>query len=258
MQTSAWLKQTDLFKQLHIAAALIATYGERAMFFDCRIDVRLTQQAWESGNVKGFFNRRFHDEGVNWQRLVYFQTVSTKRGGGGKRKRGLANLHAHALVILPERQALKQIRASLAKVFGRVPGMGDVIQFKNIKPDWTKQCTFNGITAKGPLGKLLYIQQGMGGTYNDLDLNGGKRSRKVPIDRLRSNRRSTGLAQGIPSHFNAKATLCDHASTQAGELAFRDWLKDGREAKRQEKARIARDNRQPAIGSIPLPLRRSS
>lgn len=223
---------------------MIAIYGQRAMFFDCRIDLRLTQQAWESGNIKQFFNRRFHDKGVNWPRLVYFQTISTKRGGDGKRKRGLANLHAHALFIVPERQSLRQMRDTLANVFGRVPGMGDLIQFKHVKPDWTKQCSFNGITAKGPLGKILYVQQGMGGTYNDLDLNNGKRSRKAPIERLRCNRAATGLAQGIPSHFNSKATLCDHASTQAGQAAFVDWLRDGREAQREERHRQTRAERE--------------
>ena len=240
MQNSAWLKQTDLLKQAHIVAALIAVYGQRAMFFDCRIDQRLTQQAWESGDIKRFFNRRFHDKGVHWQRLVYFQTISTKRGGDGKRKRGLANLHVHALFILPERQSLKQMRDTLAKVFGRVPNMGDLIQFKNVKPDWTKQCTFNGVTAKGPLGKILYVQQGMGGTYNDLDMNNGKRSRKAPIERLRCNRHATGLAQGIPSHFNAQATLCDHVSTRLGELAFKDWLREERNDQNERRHQLRR------------------
>jgi len=222
------------------------------MFFDCRIDQRLTQQASESGNIKGFFNRRFHDKGVHWQRLVYFQTISTKSGGGGKRKRGLANLHVHALFILPERQSLKQMRETLTLVFGRAPAMGNIIQFKHVKPDWRKQCTFNGITAKGPLGKILYIQRGMGGTYSDLGLNeNGRRSRKAPIERLRCNRRAKGLAQGIPSHFNAKATLCDHASTRAGELAFQAWLAEGREAQREEKRREARAARF-AIAKSPL------
>lgn len=243
MQTSAWLKQTDVFKQAHIVAALIAIYGQRALFFDCRIDQRLTQQAWEGGNIRRFFNRRFHDKGVHWQRLVYFQTTSTKRGGDGKRKRGLANLHVHALIVIPERQSLKQIREELAKVFGRAPGMGDLIQFKHVKPDWTKQSTFNGVTAKGPIGKILYVQQGMGGTYNDLDLNNGKRSRKAPIERLRCTRHAKRLAQGVPSHFNAKATSCDHVSTRAGELAFTEWLREGRETQREEKLRQARASR---------------
>lgn len=232
---------------------MIAIYGQRAMFFDCRIDQRLTQQAWESGSIKKFFNRRFHDKDVNWQRLIYFQTISTKRGGDGKRKRGLANLHAHALFILPERQTLQQMRATLAEVFGRVPNMGDLIQFKHVKPDWTKQCTFNGITAKGPLGKILYIQRGMGGTFNDLNLNNGKRSRKAPIERLRCNRGSTGLAQGIPSHFNAKVTLCDHASTRAGQAAFMEWLREGREVQREEKYRRARAERHAFVDAAAYP-----
>lgn len=228
------------------------------MFFDCRIDQRLTQQASESGNIKAFFNRRFHDKGVHWQRLVYFQTISTKRDGG-KRKRGLANLHVHALFILPERQTLKQIRASLAEIFGRVPGMGDIIQFKHTKPDWTKRCDFNGITAQGPLGKILYIQQGMGGTYNDLAFNeNGKRSRKAPIERLRCNKRATGLARGIPSHFNAKAALCDHVSTRAGELAFQAWLAEGREQRREEKRRQIREKRLAAKNKTPPPSRKAN
>ena len=114
------------------------------------------------------------------------------------------------------------------------------IQFKFSKPDWQKSYTFNQVTAAGPLGKLLYVQQGMGATFNDLKLNDdGKRSRKAPIERLRCNRLSAGLARGIPSHFNAKATLCDHASTEAGRRAFTQWLKDTREESREQARRTA-------------------
>ncbi|MDX0931563.1 hypothetical protein GOE05_29745 [Sinorhizobium medicae] len=48
-----------MLKQAHIAAAMIALYGERAVFIDGRIDQRLTALADESGNIKAFFNRRF-------------------------------------------------------------------------------------------------------------------------------------------------------------------------------------------------------
>lgn len=251
---SGWDKQTDLLRQAHITAALIALYGKRAVFFDCRINQRLIEQAAESGNIKEFFNRRFHDKGVTWQRLVYFQTISTKRWG--QRKRGLANLHVHALFILPEKQSLQQIRDKLAEVFGNAGAMGDKIQFKMVKPDWTKRCAFNGITAQGPIGKILYIQQGMGGTFNDLKLNrDGKRSRRAPIERLRCNRNATGLAKGVPSHFNAKATLCDHESTNAGRLAFEAWLREERETqralKRIERANIAATP-EPPVAKGPL------
>lgn len=233
-----WKKQTDILKQAHIAAALIAIYGERAVFIDGRIDVNLTAVADEATNIKGFFNRRFHDKGVDWQRLIYFQTVSTRRWGE-KRKRGLANLHFHALMILPVRQSYKQIRATLETVFGKAGNMGGKIQFKISKPDWRESYSFNGVTSDGPLGKLLYVQQGMGGTYNDLNLNEGKRSRKAPVERLRCNRHATGLARGIPSHFNAKATLCDSVSKDAGRRAFLSWLKEERELQREHKRRVA-------------------
>lgn len=227
-----------MLKQAHIAAAMIALYGERAVFVDGRIDKRLTALADESGNIKAFFNRRFHDKGVDWQRLVYFQTVSTKRWG--QRKRGLANLHFHALIILPDRQSYKQVREKLELVFGKAGNMGGKIQFKISKPDWQTSYTFNRVTAKGPLGKILYVQQGMGGTFNDLKLNeNGKRSRKAPIERLRCNRQATGLARGVPSNFNAKATLCDHVSTAAGRRAFSSWLKEEHQRLRELKRRAA-------------------
>lgn len=216
---------------------MIATFGERAVFIDGRIDQRLIAVAVESGNIKKFFNQRFHDQGVNWQRLVYFQTVSTSRSG--QKKRGVSNLHFHALIVLPERQTLKQIRAKLELVFGKAVNMGGRIQFDISKPDWRKSYTFNGVTAKGPLGKILYVQQGMGGTFNDLKLNeGGKRSRKAPIERLRCNKNAVGLARGIPSNFNAKATLCDHDSTKAGHKGYLLWITEEREQKRAQ-ARLA-------------------
>ena len=227
MRCSAWRKQTDVLKQVHITAALIALYGERATFVDGRISHALIGEAVRSGNVKAFFNRRFHDKGVAWQRLVYFQTVSSKRMGDRKPRRGLANLHFHALIIRPERQSNRQIRESLADVFGRAQGMRIDTQFCLKPADWEKSCCFKGFTASGPIGKLFYIQAGMAGTYNDLKLNAdGKRSRRAPLERLRCNRHSLGLARGIPSHFNAKATLCDHASTKAGRHAFERWISD--------------------------------
>ncbi|MGE6786699.1 hypothetical protein ACQKGL_29740 [Ensifer adhaerens] len=221
---------------------MLATYGERAVFIDGRISTGITALAAESGNIKTFFNRRFHDKGVDWQRLVYFQTVSTKRWG--KKKRGISNLHFHALMILPERQTLKQVRQKLELVFGKAGDMGGKIQFKITQPDWQAAYTFNEVTANGPLGKLLYVQQGMGGTYNDLQLNdSGKRSRKAPIERLRCNKKSRGLARGIPSNFNAKATLCDHVSTEAGRRAFVAWLKEAHEIQKEQKRRAVADDR---------------
>ena len=225
-------------KQAYVAAAMIAMYDERAVFVDGRIDTRLIALAAESGNIKGFFNRRFHDKGVEWQRLVYFQTVSTRRWGE-KRKRGIANLHFHALMVLPERQTLKQIRATLETVFGKAGNMGGKIQFKISEPDWQEAYTFNGVTAEGPLGKVLYVQQGMAGTFNDMNLNEGKRSRKAPIERVRCNRQAKGLARGIPSNFNFKATLCDHVSMDAGRRAFLAWLKEERERERLHKLRLS-------------------
>lgn len=217
---------------------MVAQYGARAVFVDGRIDLRLVGLAAESGNIKGFFNQRFHDKRVDWQRLVYFQTKSTRRWG--ERKRGIANLHFHALIILPERQSLKQIRRKLGDVFGHVAEMGGKIQFKITKPDWSKSYTFGQVTATGPLGKILYVQSGIGATYNDLKLNDeGKRSRKAPIERLRCNRQAKGLARGIPSHFNAKATLCDHASTAAGRVAFREWVAEERRIRREKERRTA-------------------
>lgn len=239
MQTTVWKKQTDVLKQLHIAAALLAVYGHRAVFVDGRIDRRLTELAVESGNIKHFFNRRFHDKGVDWQRVLYFQTTSTRRSG--PRKRGVANLHFHGLFILPERQSNKQMRNALKLVFGHAEGMSSEIQFKFTKPDWGKGYTFNKIRADGPLGKILYVQQGMGATYNDLKLNDdGKRSRKAPIERLRCNRQASGLAKGAPSNFNAKATLVDHVSTEMGRKAFMLWLTVHREELKELKRRQAR------------------
>lgn len=220
-------------------AALLAVYGERAVFVDGRIDERLTQQAVESGNVKGFFNDLFHRKRIDWQRLIYFDTVSKRRTG--PRRRGKMNLHFHALFILPARQTNKQMRQTLEQVFGKAGNMRGEIQFKFAPPDWAKGYSFNDVKAEGPIGKILYIQHGMGGTYNDLELNDdGKRSRKAPIERLRCNRQAKGLAKGVPSNFNAKATLVDHVSTKAGHRAFTWWLKVRHEELKEQKRRQAR------------------
>lgn len=240
MQTTVWKKQTDVMKQLHIVAALLAVYGDRAVFVDGRIDRRMIELAVESGNIKHFFNRRFHDKGVDWQRVLFFQTTSTRRSG--PRRRGVGNLHFHALFVLPERQTYKQMRNTLKLVFGNAEGMAGEVQFKFTKPDWQKGYTFNQVRADGPLGKILYVQQGMGATYNDLKLNSdGKRSRKAPIERLRCNRHASGLAKGVPSHFNAKATLVDHVSTEMGRKAFVYWVALHREEQKELKRRQARE-----------------
>lgn len=70
--------------------------------------------------------------------------------------------------------------------------------------------------------------------------NIAKRSRKAPIECLRCNRQASGLAKGVLSHFNAKAMLVDHVSTEMGRKAFLFWLTVHREELKELKRRQAR------------------
>jgi hypothetical protein len=201
-------------------AALFATYGNRVVFVDCRLQSEIIEASQKSGNIKNYFNKRFLDNGLDFQRIIYFDTPSSRLIG--KKKRGLANLHAHCVLVRPLNTSNKQFRAILKIVFGKADLKGHQISIKNA--DWSKHYSLNGVRAFGPLGKILYCNKSMGATFNDLDLNQGKRSRKAPIWRLRYNRNAKRLARGIPSNFNAAAVLCDHKSTQGGEAAFNIWI----------------------------------
>ena len=238
LRSGSWKRQTDLVHQVFYAAAMISTYGKRALFIDVRIEEHLMREAVQSGQVKQFFNRRFHDLGVDWPRLVYFLTASKRKDG--KRKRGPSNLHVHALIVIPEKITHKQVREKLALVFGKAKTMRLDRQIDITKPDIEKGCSWNGVKAMGPIGKLLYAQEGMGATYSDLGYNeDGKRSRKAPPDRRTYNKHSTGLAQGIPSNFNSKSTLCDNETKRLAQVGFDQWIV-------AEKARFEASNRTKA------------
>jgi hypothetical protein len=103
-------------------------------------------------------------------------------------------------------------------------------------------------------GRPLLKGDRSGRCLTDLKLNDdGKRSRKAPIERLRCNRQASGLAKGVPSNFNAKATLVDHVSTEMGRKAFMFWLtvhrEELKELKRQQ-ARAAAPAKKPQTGRV--------
>jgi len=222
LQSVDWSRQTDIVKQIHTAAAMICSAPEKAIFVDGRISTDLIQQAISTGDVKNFFNQRLHKtEAANWSRLIYFETPSTRRMG--VKKRGRSNLHFHALFVLPERKSNKQIRDVLSAVFGKAPKIPN--QFYIKAPNWTEASSFKGKQVSGPLGKLIYLMKGTGASYNDLNLNNGKRQRKVPVERRAYNKNARGFAQGIPSNFNSKLVLCDRSSLQQGRRSFVEWVK---------------------------------
>lgn len=221
LQSVDWSRQTDIVKQIHIASAMICSAPESAIFVDGRISADLIQQAISTGDVKKFFNQRLHKtEAARWSRLIYFETPSTKRMG--VKKRGRSNLHFHALFVLPERRSNKQIREVLSVVFGKAPKIP--IQFFIKTPNWNEASSFKGKQVSGPLGKLIYLMKGTGSSYNDLDLNNGKRQRKVPVERRAYNKNARGFAQGIPSNFNSKLVLCDRSSLRQGKRSFEGWV----------------------------------
>ena len=218
-----WRRQTDAVKVAFVAARMFTDLGDRAIFVDGRIDLRLIEEAVESGNPKGFFNRRCHDKKLTSRRLILFDTVEKK--GRGRTSSGKANLHFHAVFELPKGKREGQLQDQLKAVFGAALTLGRR-QFHVSSPDWSKRCSHNGVQIHGPLGKLAYMFDHAGATYSALGLNeGGKRSRRAPACRGANNRRGTGLARGIPSNFLAKILFYDRVSGQAAKETFEAWVR---------------------------------
>lgn len=219
---SDWRRQTDIVQEAFIVARLFLDTAGAAVFVDGHIDNHLKREAIESGDVKGFFNRRFHDLGFKSRRIILYDTVTTRKMGA--RKSGQFHLHFHAVFELPRGWSRARLDRLLSRVFGTALPMGRR-QFHMTSPRWDQPHTHNGVTVVGPLGKLLYVASHGGATYAGLKLNDGKRSRKAPASRGAYNRRAAGLARGIPSNFNGKTVFCDHASKEAGREAFDAWVK---------------------------------
>lgn len=99
-------------------------------------------------------------------------------------------------------------------------------QFHKSEPDWQTGFTHGTTRAQGPLGKIFYSTKNAGAAYASLKLNKeGARSRAAPIARGSLNKRSLGIARGLPSNFNARVVICDRASQQQGRAAFDAWCK---------------------------------
>lgn len=218
-----WRLQTDLLRQSFIAADMFVQLDKRAIFVDGRISVDVGKRALASKDVKAFFNRRCHDFGLKSRRLIYFDTVSSAKIRGGNHN---TLLHFHALLEFPERRSLKQFKAQLKKVFGDAKELGER-QLHRSAPNWDTGFTHGSTRAQGPLGKIFYSTKNAGAAYAALNLNkGGARSRAAPVARGSLNKRSQGIAKGLPSNFNAQIVICDRASQQRGRAAFNAWYQD--------------------------------
>lgn len=120
---SDWRRQTDVLQLAFECARLFAdletapSTPPRYLLVDGHINDRIKQQACASGDVKGFFNRRCHDQGVKGRRVIVFDTVTTRAMGG--RGTGRARLHFHGVFELPAGWLETDLRARLGVVFGR-------------------------------------------------------------------------------------------------------------------------------------------
>lgn len=218
---SDWKRQTDVLRQAFIVARMFTDLGHRAVLIDGHVAQKRKAEALSDGAIKQFFNRRCHDVGLKGRRLVIFDTVTTRAMGGRGNSR--ARLHFHGVFEVPEGWSKAELLRRLERVFGRAREMGRR-QFHLSTIDWAKCSTHNGVTASGPLGKMLYAIKHAGSTYRCLDLNEGKRSRRAPPARGTCNRTADRLARGVPSNFNKDVVLCDTRSKQAGKEAFEGWL----------------------------------
>jgi len=229
---SDWRRQTDCIQQAFIVARLFVDCGPAAVFVDGHINDHVKIRALsDPRGVKGFFNRRFHDLGFKWRRVVVFDTYTTRKLG--KRGSGRDRLHFHGVFELPRGGTRASLQAVLERVFGMARPMGKR-QFHFSTARWDQRHTHNGVRMAGPLGKLAYVMAHAGATYLSLGLNGDKRSRRSPISRGRYNRGASGLARGIPSNFNADIVFCDNVSKRAGKEAFNAWVKAERILRRPQ------------------------
>lgn len=218
-----WKRQTDVVQDVFLVATMFAELGNRAVFIDGNISDNLKHAALTSpAGVKQFFNRRCHDQGIKSRRFFVIDTVSTR--SMGKRGRGPWKLHIHGVFELREGQSQASLIRELEKVFGKAASMGRR-QFHVARPQEDKHFTLQGRQGVGAIGKLLYALAHVGATYRDLELNGGKRSRKAPTSRRIYNEKAQGLARGIPSNFNSAVVFADSASKRAARLAFTGWVK---------------------------------
>jgi hypothetical protein len=218
-----WRRQTDCVQQAFIVARLFVDCGPAAIFVDGHINDHVKIRALsDPRGVKAFFNRRFHDLGFKWRRVIVFDTYTTRKMG--KRGSGRDRLHFHGVFELPRGWTRASLQTVLERVFGTASPMGKR-QFHFSTARWGQDYTHNRVRMAGPLGKLAYVMAHAGATYLSLGLNAGKRSRSSPTSRGRYNRKARGLARGIPSNFNADIIFCDNVSKRAGKEAFNAWVK---------------------------------
>ena len=218
-----WRRQTDCVQLAFIGARLFAELGFEVVLVDGHINDYVKRDAVDDKRgVKGFFNRRFHDCGFKSRRVVIFDTYTTHKMG--TRGSGRHKLHFHGAFELPFGWPKAELKRRLEKVFGKADVMGRR-QFQFSSPRDEQHYTHNDVRVTGALGKMIYAIAHAGATYENLGLNGGKRSRSSPPSRRSCNRKATGLAKGIPSNFNREIVFCDHLSKKAGKEAFNSWVK---------------------------------
>jgi hypothetical protein len=228
-----WRRQTDCVQQAFIAARVFVDCGQAGVFVDGHINEHVKARALDDPRgVKGFFNRRFHDLGFKARRVIFFDTLATRKMG--RRASGRDKLHFHGIFELPRGWKKADLQKLLERVFGKATPMGQR-QFHFSTPRWDQHHTHNDVQVNGPLGKMTYAMAHAGATYRSLDLNDGKRSRSSPASRGGCNRKAVGLARGIPSNFNAEIVFCDQVSKRAGKEAFDTWVKSEQLMRRPQK-----------------------
>ena len=230
-----WRRQTDAVQQAFIVAAIFTDHPE-AVFVDGHINDHVKRAALDSGSsIKAFFNRRFHDIGFKYRRVLFYDTKQG-RGMGVRKGSGRDKLHFHGIFVMAPGWARAGLKRELAKVFGEAPSLGQR-QFHCSAPQPQKHFTHNGVQVSGPVGKALYSIAHAGATYRNLELNDeGKRSRRAPKARGSYNKKSKGLARGVPSNFTSEVVFCDTESKRAGKRYFDMWVRAERAIRQRAKS----------------------
>lgn len=208
-----------------VVAQMNAEAPGQVVLVDGRIADAVVMEAVSNGDPKQYFSQRCHDKGIKCRRVIVLDTKATKRIAAGEKMRpGKANLHFHAVFLLDEGRGRPWLAERLRAVFGEAVTLGPR-QFRYVSPDPAQHKTFSERQGRGIIGKLCYMLDHAGNTYATLDLNeAGRRSRRAPAFRRRCNKRSKGLAQGLPRNFLSGVVICDNASKREARKAFEAWV----------------------------------
>ena len=215
-------RQTDAIQLAFAIAQMEAQPHSTVVLVDGLIKTAIQSEAvnYKTG-PQGYFSQRCHDKGLTCRRIIILDAKSTKTMSAKSTGEGV--LHFHGMFLLEGPMNEKWLRKKLTAVFGHA-GNARRYQFKIGEPDNARSHSHAGQTCSGVTGKLAYMLGHVGTTYSRLKLNeNGKRSRRAPAARRKSNANAQGLARGIPSNFVSKVLIWDTKTRKLAKAAFDTW-----------------------------------